>query len=107
MLYRLALAVGEPNVEDDGGLADTLSMVQFRRWAEFAEVEPFGEERGDLRAGIVASVVANVNRGKNTRPFKASDFMPRFERPKKQTGEQMRNIFAAFARAHNAQQRSG
>lgn len=42
-------------------------------------VDPWGEWRADLRAGIVASVIANVNRAKKTNAFTAKDFMP-FER---------------------------
>ena len=37
---------------------------------------PFGDERADLQAGIVASTIANVNRGKNTSAYKPEDFMP-------------------------------
>ena len=39
-------------------------------------MEPFGEERADLRAGIIASTIANVNRGKKGRLSKPTDFMP-------------------------------
>lgn len=44
-------------------------------------LEPFEQYRGDLRAGIVASTIANVNsaRGKS---FTPSDFMPKFNRTK-------------------------
>lgn len=45
----------------------------------FAQLEPFGERRADLRAAIVATTVANANRGKNQRPFKVEDFMPRLD----------------------------
>lgn len=49
----------------------------------YAELEPFGEERADLRSGIIASVLANVNRDakKHPKPFTPQDFMPVFERP--------------------------
>jgi hypothetical protein len=45
-------------------------------WAVYASIEPFGEIRADLRAGIITSMIANVNRGKKTPPFKPIDFMP-------------------------------
>jgi hypothetical protein len=51
-------------------------------WAAYFALEPFGEERADLRSAIVASTVANANRGRKTPAFKASDFMPKFTRPK-------------------------
>lgn len=51
-------------------------------WHQYSLVEPFGEERGDLRAGIVASVIANSNRDPKRRPqpFTAQDFMPDYRR---------------------------
>lgn len=42
----------------------------------FDRIEPFGAGRTDLGFGIVASVIANVNRGKKTKVFKPMDFMP-------------------------------
>jgi hypothetical protein len=56
-----------------------ISSVQFAEWMAFSRLEPWGEDRADLRAGIVASTIANANRGKNAKPFKPDDFMPRFE----------------------------
>lgn len=50
-------------------------------WAAFYTVDPWTEERADMRAGIVASTLANVHRGRNTRAFSAADFMPFRERP--------------------------
>lgn len=35
------------------------------------------EERAYYRTGIIASVIANVNRGKNTKAYKPEDFMPK------------------------------
>lgn len=71
------------------------------QWARFGEVEPWDMRRMDLHAGIVASTIANANRVKGQRPFRPGDFMPDFEPKPPQTGEQMRNLFVAFARAHN------
>ena len=56
-----------------------ISSRQFAEWMAYAQLEPFGEERDDLRMGIVASTIANVNRGKDKKPYKPSDFMPSFE----------------------------
>lgn len=55
----------------------------------YFEVDPFGEERADLRAGIVASAVANANRVKG-KSFKPKDFMPQFDQKRPQgAGEQI------------------
>jgi hypothetical protein len=56
-----------------------ISSRDFARWMAYSRLEPWGEERADLRMGIVASVIANSNRGKNQKPFHASDFIPSFE----------------------------
>jgi hypothetical protein len=47
----------------------------------YDNIEPFGAIQQDFRAGQVAAVVANVNRGKETAPFVASDFMPSLRKP--------------------------
>lgn len=53
---------------------------EFLEWQAYYRIEPFGEERADLRAGVVAATVANtsgtVKRGQ--RPYKASDFVLKF-----------------------------
>ncbi len=41
----------------------------------YYQVEPFGEERADLRAGIVASTLININRRKGTKMSKPTDFL--------------------------------
>ena len=54
----------------------SLSSRQFAEWIAYYNVEPWGEERADVRSGVVASTVANIHRKKNTKPFKPIDFMP-------------------------------
>lgn len=52
----------------------------------YAQVEPFGETAAFWRAGMVASVLANVNRPKKgQKAFKPEDFMPK--EPKDATQE--------------------
>jgi len=45
-------------------------------WIAYDRIDPWSEARADLRAGIIASVIANVNRGKKTKAFRPLDFMP-------------------------------
>jgi hypothetical protein len=73
-----------------------ISSLQFAEWMAYSGLEPWGEERDDLRMGIIASTIANVNRGKNTKPFKPTDFMPSFEQ---ETEEQAAERMIAKARA--------
>ena len=56
-----------------------MTSAQLAEWMAFAQLEPWGEERADLRAGIVASTVANVNRGKGQKTLTPQHFMPEFE----------------------------
>jgi len=42
----------------------------------YAQLEPFGERQADWRAGMLASVLANLHRRKRGRRFKPEDFMP-------------------------------
>lgn len=63
-------------------MMDRMSAIEFDGWAAYFAVEPFGAERADLRAGIVAATVANANRDpkKRREPFQPSDFMPFHEK---------------------------
>ncbi len=64
-----------------------MSSREFAEWLALYGMEPFGDARADLRSGIVASVIANVNRDpkKRRRPYKPEDFVPRFESERRQT----------------------
>lgn len=73
-----------------------ISSRELAEWMAYYEIEPFGEERADVRAALVASTVANVHRGKKRRAYKLDDFMPRFERKTKQTADDMLGFFRAL-----------
>jgi hypothetical protein len=55
-----------------------IDAEEFQWWWAYNQLEPFGEERADLRMGILASVLANSTRGKDTPAFTPRDFMPDF-----------------------------
>lgn len=62
-------------------LAELQQRVSSRDFAEYwahHQLEPWGLEREDLRAGIVASTIANANRDpkKRAQPYTAFDFVP-------------------------------
>jgi hypothetical protein len=71
--FKLALALGRTVDE----LYDTVSAEEFDRWAEYHSIDPFGEWRADVRSGLIASVIANVNRDPTKKPdaYTAQDFM--------------------------------
>jgi hypothetical protein len=84
---------------------DTIDSREFSEWMAFYQLEPFGPERLDVGSAIVAATIANVHRGRAARAFKPGDFLPEFGPPKRQTQEQMAQVFGQFAEAHNAWQR--
>ncbi len=71
-MFKLALALGKTV----GQLSEEMSDKELHDWMAFYRLEPFGDERADLRAGIIASTVANSNRGKRGETRKPTDFMP-------------------------------
>jgi hypothetical protein len=97
--YRLALALGEWDVD---GLLRRMTWRQLRGWMAYYRTDPWGGERDDLHAGIVAATIANVYRGK-ARAYKPSDFMPQFQpRPRRtQTKDEALGVLMAIAKAHN------
>jgi hypothetical protein len=69
--FRLALALGR-TVAD---LLAGISSAELTEWEAYYQLEPFGELRGDLRAGIVASAIVNVMAELKT-PLTPIAFMP-------------------------------
>lgn len=49
---------------------------ELAEWQAFYGIDPWGEERSDMRSGTVSATIANCQSGKGK--FKASDFMPKF-----------------------------
>ena len=76
-----------------GELLARISSRELSEWIVYFEMEPFGEERADLRAGIVAATVANTARDtkRRVRPLEPKEFMPVFERerPRQSWQEQL------------------
>lgn len=52
---------------------------EFTEWQAYWQLEPWGEGRADLRAGIIASTLANIHRTGNAPLFTPQDFMPTFD----------------------------
>ena len=62
----------------------------------FSQVEPFGADANYLGHAITASTIANVNRKPKTKALSVEDFMPKFEKKKKQSTEEMLQIASMF-----------
>jgi hypothetical protein len=72
---------------------------ELTEWQAYHNLEPWGEQKADVRAGIIASTIANVNKGKNTKAFSYENFILKSKleleyeakRKKKQPIKQMAN----------------
>lgn len=51
---------------------------ELSEWIAYDQLCPFGEERADLRMGILASTIANVNKSRKRKAYRPQDFMPKF-----------------------------
>jgi hypothetical protein len=66
-----------------GELFDRMPSDEFDLWVALYRRDPWGEQRADLRAGVIASTVANYAgkaRSESAGPAKPADFMPYLER---------------------------
>lgn len=77
-----------------------INTPEFIEWMAYDRISPFGEERADWRLAQLTAIVANILRGRGKRA-KVSDFIWK-DKPPRQTVDQQRSIFKAFAMAHNA-----
>ena len=60
---------------------------EFVEWVAFSRIEPFGYERDDWHAALLASVQAETHRcqTKRKKPYQPQDFLLKFEKPQAQT----------------------
>ena len=75
-------------------------------WMAYFSIEPFGEERGDLRAGVVASTFANVMCS-GSQKFQPQDFLLEFggEPKPPMSLDGMKKTFKAAAIAWNSKRK--
>ena len=72
-----------------GEMLERISSAELSEWMMYYRMEPFGQERDNLHAGIIASVFANANRKKGKKAFEIKDFMLQFTRKEKKTDQQL------------------
>jgi len=86
-----------------------MSFREFLDWQTYAELEPFGEHRQDIRTAHIVSTLANIWRDpkKQRQPYTIEQFMlrfgdtPEYKKPQ-QSWEQMKNIGMMMAKAYGA-----
>ena len=81
-----------------------IDSAEFAEWMAFNSIEPFGEERADVRSAMICCLLANINRGKGKKAYKISDFMLDFGRKKtdQQDWREMKAIFGHAIKAAEA-----
>lgn len=75
-MFRLALSLGMTVRE----LGERMTCAEIAEWQAFYRLCPFGPDRQDIGAAIVASTIARANGAK----VKPSAFMPKFGPREKQ-----------------------
>ena len=78
-----------------------MSAEQFIEWQVFYSLEPFGEDREDLRFGSIVSTLMNINRNTKVRkqPFElrdgtlsGGDLFQEAPKPQKQSWQYMKTL---------------
>ena len=60
-------------------LLEDIDSYELSEWEAYDRLEPIDHAmRAELSAGITASTIANCNRGKDSDPFTAADFMQKW-----------------------------
>ncbi len=93
-LFRLGKELG---VWDVPAMANAMPGLTLRAWQAYAEVEPFGEERADLRIAQLTALIANVHRDpKRTTAYKAKDFLFDFVAARTRRKRTPKQVWAAL-----------
>lgn len=75
-----------------------LTARQYLEWLAFYGIDPWGEQRADLRAGIVAATMSNRWRGKHEEAAEPVDFMPFRQEPEQTPQDIKRTLKSILAR---------
>jgi hypothetical protein len=77
-------------------MEERMPASEFFEWMMLEQIDPFGERRADIHAGLLSTLIANIYRAKNRRKYKLADFLLSFDEPKtakRQTPEEMHARF--------------
>ena len=81
-----------------------LTAKEFRGWEMYYELEPFGEERADVRAASIVQMLYNVNRGSKQKAITLKECLLKWgeqDEPKKQqTWQEQLAIMKMLAAAY-------
>jgi len=80
-----------------------IDSAEYAEWIAWHSMEPFTHERSENMLCVVASILANVHRGKGVSAFKPEDFKPKYgESKKRDTAETIEmKLRAMFKHGNN------
>ncbi len=58
-----------------------ISSQELAEWMAFDSLEPIGDRRADLQAGVVCATMANLERPAGHRAYQPHEFMPGWDEP--------------------------
>lgn len=74
-----------------------MDAEEFSWWLAYYEMQPFGDDREDLRAAVQTSTLANIHRKKGAKPIKPEDVFSNLKRHRReQTSEEMKAACMAW-----------
>jgi len=80
-----------------------INAAEFSEWLMEYKLDPWGGDRADWRAAMIASTMCNIWSGSKNTTYKPADFMPQFNRSKrKKTTREMADAARAFCEAQAA-----
>ena len=83
-------------------MLESMTSLQFAEWIAYYSLEPFGEARADWRQAITSCILANSNRGKDSKASSIADFMLDTDEPEPQAEPEQKNIFELINQAAKA-----
>lgn len=86
-------------------LMQRMSAAEFIEWRLLEQIEPFGDRRSDVQVGLLCALIANIHRGKDTRPYTITDFVPTWDPPapvRPQTPEEQLQFMLMIQATQNA-----
>ena len=81
-----------------------MTSSEFAEWLAYDQISPGEPERGDLRSALVASVIANSQKGKG-RPYSISDFLLKFKtgKPTRKSAQEIKTKLKSWLSMYKSQ----
>ena len=73
-----------------------MSSREFAEWYAYAQIEPFGPARADLRIALLTALTAEIHRDpkKRSKPYTVTDFMPFWQEPEEEEEAEPSAVYA-------------